>query len=60
MYVCMYVCVSLFRVDQINSTIMTNKNRLTPHTDQKLRHDLAHVRHDKLRHDLCMYVCMYV
>ena len=38
---------------------MTNKNRLTPHTDQKLRHDLAHVRHDKLRHDLCMYVCMY-
>ena len=32
----MYVCISLFRVDQINSTtIMTNKNRLTPHTDQK-------------------------
>ena len=32
----MYVCTSFFRVDQINSTtIMTNKNRLTPHTDQK-------------------------
>ena len=38
----MYVCISLFRVDQINSTtIMTNKNRLMPHTDQKWRHDLA-------------------
>ena len=35
--VCMYVCVSIsfFRLDQINSTtIMTNKNRLTPHTDE--------------------------
>ena len=31
----MYVYISLFRVDQINSTTMTNKNRLTPHTDQK-------------------------
>ena len=32
----MYVCISSFRVDQINSTtIMMNKNRLTPHTDQK-------------------------
>ena len=32
----MYVRISLFRVDQINSTaIMTNKNRPTPHTDQK-------------------------
>ena len=31
----MYVCISLFRVDQINSTtIMTNKNRLTPRADQ--------------------------
>ena len=27
--------------DQINSTTMTNKDRLTLHTDQKLRHDLA-------------------
>ena len=36
----MYVCTSLFRVDQINSTtMMTNKNWLTPHNDQKLRHD---------------------
>ena len=34
--VCMYLCISLFRVDQTNSTtIMTNKNRLTSHTDQK-------------------------
>ena len=38
----MYVRISLFRVDQINSTaIMTNKNRPTPHTDQKWRHGLA-------------------
>ena len=38
----MYVCISLFRVDKINSTtITTNRNRLTPHTDQKWRHDLA-------------------
>ena len=38
----MYVCISFFRVDQTNSTtLMTNKNRLTPHTDQKWRHDLA-------------------
>ena len=28
----MYVCISLFRIDQINSTTMTNKNRVTPHT----------------------------
>ena len=35
MYVCVYVCISLFRIDQINSTTMTNKNRLTPHADQK-------------------------
>ena len=32
-YACMYY--SLFRVDQINSTITINKNRLTPYTDQK-------------------------
>ena len=25
MYACMYVCIPLFRVDQINSTTMTNK-----------------------------------
>ena len=30
----MYVCISLFRIDQINSTTMTNKNRVTPHTGQ--------------------------
>ena len=28
-------CISLFTVDQINSTTMNNKNRLMPHTDQK-------------------------
>ena len=33
--------ISLFRVDQINSTTITNKNRLTSHTDEKWRHDLA-------------------
>ena len=27
--------ISLFRVDQINSTTITNKNRLTSHTDEK-------------------------
>ena len=37
----MYVCISLFRVDLINNAIKTNKNRLTPHTDQKRRHDQA-------------------
>ena len=26
--------ISLFRVDQINSTTITNKNRLTSHTDE--------------------------
>ena len=42
MYVYMYVCTSLFRVNQVNSTtIMTNKNQLTPRTDQKWKHDLA-------------------
>ena len=29
------------KVVQISSTTVTNKNRLTPHTDQKWRHDLA-------------------
>ena len=33
--------ISLFRVDQINSTTITNKNRLTSHTDENWRHDLA-------------------
>ena len=42
MYACMHVCISLFRVNQINSTtIMTNRNRLTPHNGQKRKHDLA-------------------
>ena len=32
----MYVCISLFRVNQINSaTKMTIKNQPPPHTDQK-------------------------
>ena len=31
----MYVCISLFRINQINSAAMINKNQLTPHTDQK-------------------------
>ena len=40
-YVFMYV-FHFFRVDQINSTtIMTKKNGLTSHNDQKWRHNLA-------------------
>ena len=45
MYVCIYVCISSFRVDQKNSTtMMTNKNRLTPDTDQKWRNDIQMLR----------------
>ena len=39
---CMHVWISLFRVDQVNSTTrMTNKNWLTAQTEQKWRHDLV-------------------
>ena len=37
----MYVCISLFIINQINSTTMTNKNPLTLHTNENLRHDLV-------------------